>query len=427
MESVVQYIIDFLARLPVSESGIVHYGNIEDALDKAKVVIVSAFPSLDIKTLPQIPLKTIDDTPILFGDSKVETQNGKLIIYADIIASSFFLLSRYEEILKPKCRDNHGRFCAKDSIIFQQCYGNRPIVDEYSILFRKWIKDAGVNVPEDKAGFSKIYLTHDVDVPFRFEYFSTVCKQIIKNLFHYNICNSPLKKYFNEQLDDNYTFPKMINYDRILLESLTGMPVECIYFFITIGTFFNRKYYNFFSKKMNRLLNYLNLSGAKIGLHLSYEAGLNPDKIKMESKLLMNKIKLTQLISRHHFLKWQEPGDIKCMEQAGIKEDFTLSYADNVGFRVGTCRPYRFINPQMKELTNVIIHPMEIMDCTLNRRNYMNLDFEDAFCKCREIINQVYKHNGELVLLWHNTEFLGKNYQEKLYGVILEYIGNLYK
>jgi hypothetical protein len=114
------------------------------------------------------------------------------------------------------------------------------------------------------------------------------------------------------------------------------------------------------------------------------------------------------------------------MEQAGITDDFTLSYADTVGFRVGTCRPYRFINPQTKELTNVIIHPLEIMECTLDRENYMHLDYEDALCKCKEIINQVHKHNGELVLLWHNTEFLGKNYQERLYKTILEYIGGLF-
>jgi len=113
------------------------------------------------------------------------------------------------------------------------------------------------------------------------------------------------------------------------------------------------------------------------------------------------------------------------MEQAEISDDFTLSYADTVGFRVGTCRPYRFINPRTKELTNVMIHPLEIMECTLNRQNYMNLEYENALNICKEIVKQVYKHNGELVLLWHNTEFIGMNYQEKLYNAVLEYIKNI--
>jgi len=127
-------------------------------------------------------------------------------------------------------------------------------------------------------------------------------------------------------------------------------------------------------------------------------------------------------LSRNHYLLWQYPEDVSYMEQAGITDDFTLSYADSIGFRVGTSRPYRFINPKTKELSNVTIHPLEIMECSLSNQEYMNLDYEDALNNCFDIINQIYKHNGELVLLWHNTEFCGQNYQEKLYKEILKYI-----
>jgi hypothetical protein len=65
------------------------------------------------------------------------------------------------------------------------------------------------------------------------------------------------------------------------------------------------------------------------------------------------------------------------------------------------------------------------MECTLDSLEYMNLDYEHAFLKCKELIDQVYKHSGELVLLWHNTEFLGQNYQEELYKAVLEYIAEL--
>jgi hypothetical protein len=425
MEKITGFIVDFLARFPISESGIVHYGKVEDTSANAKIIIIPAFPDFEITNLPETPFIQVDNTPVFFGNSKMEKQNGKFIVYADIIASSFFLLSRYEEILKPECRDQHGRFCAKDSIIFQQGYGNRPLVDEYGLLLRKWLREAGVTVPAEKSGFSKIYLTHDVDEPFRCERFSSVCKQCIKNILRYNYSSSPFKKYFNEQHDEYNTFPKIINYDKTLRESLPEISVEIIYFLITAGSLLNRKYYYFFSQKLNRLIGFLKTSGAELGLHVSYEAGINPKKIQRETKRLMNKLKSNTLISRHHFLQWREPEDVVFMEQAKITDDFTLSYADSVGFRVGTCRPYRFINPRTKELTNVIIHPLEIMECTLDRQNYMNLDYENALNVCKEIIDQVYKHNGELVLLWHNTEFTGLNYQEKLYNAVLEHIKGL--
>ncbi|GBU28552.1 hypothetical protein R84B8_02112 [Treponema sp. R8-4-B8] len=422
MDKITAYIIDFLARFHVSESSVVHYGKIEDVSANAKIIIVPAFFNFEIKNLPETPFFQVDSIPVLFGSSKIERQNGKLIIYADIIASSFFLLSRYEEILKPECRDEHGRFLAKDSIVFQQGYGNRPLVDEYGILLRKWLREIGVNVTAENKGFGKIRLTHDVDEPFHFSRLQTVCKQYLKNLLKYNYSSSPFKKYLNERYDEYYTFPKIINYDKILRESLPDVTVESVYFFLTAGSFFNSKYYNFFSKKMNRLINTLIKEGAKLGLHISYEAGKNPKRIKYEVKKLKKILSDANVVSRHHYLQWREPEDVIFMEQAGITDDFTLSYADSAGFRVGTCRPYRFINPKIKELTNVMIHPLEIMECTLSLKKYMNFDYENALSTCKEIIDQVYKHNGELVLLWHNTEFIGLNYQEKLYNAVLEYI-----
>jgi hypothetical protein len=66
------------------------------------------------------------------------------------------------------------------------------------------------------------------------------------------------------------------------------------------------------------------------------------------------------------------------------------------------------------------------MECSLDTPAYMNLDYEDAFEVCKKIIHQVYKHNGELVLLWHNNRFLDTYYQKKLYENVLNYIAGFY-
>jgi hypothetical protein len=310
VESTIQYIIDFIAGFSVSQLDVVYYGQLGDAPATVKIVIVPAVNKFEIDNLPEIPFKKLDDTPILFGDTKIERNNGVIIVYADIIASAFFMLSRYEEILKPDCRDQHGRFLAKDSIVFQQGYGTRPLVDEYGALLRKWLRDIGVDAPAEKRGLSKIYLTHDVDVPFRFERLSTVCKQYIKNLLNYHYSSSPLKKYIHEQYDEEYTFPKIINYDRELKGKLPDTLVESIYFLISAGSFFNRKYYNFSSKKVDRLITVLKNSGAALGFHVSYEAGARPERMINEAARLKRKLDMDTIISRHHFLQWREPEDV---------------------------------------------------------------------------------------------------------------------
>jgi hypothetical protein len=419
------YILDFLARFNVSSAGIVAYSSDIDSDRRAKIIIVPAVENFNIQVMPELPFQLLDDVPVLYGKPHIKRIDGRLIIYADIIASSFFLLSRYEEILKPECRDIHKRFTAKYSVVFKEGYGLRPIVDEYSNLLRKWLVEAGMDIPPIMKGFAKVYLTHDVDSPFLYKNIYITLKQCIKNIIHYHYNEHPIRKFLNGTMDDYYTFSKIIEYDNGLIKKLQKFPVKSIYFLITAGTFLKQKYYNFFSKKNARLIKYLNDSNAELGLHISYEGGLTPQKIKKEAKILKKALGASSLISRNHYLLWREPEDVAEMEKAGITDDFTLGYADHIGFRVGTCRPYRFINPWTKELTNVTIHPLEIMDGTLHGDTYMNLNYEEALAVCKKLIDQVYKHNGELVLLWHNTEFIGKNYQEKLYKNILEYIANI--
>ena len=130
------------------------------------------------------------------------------------------------------------------------------------------------------------------------------------------------------------------------------------------------------------------------------------------------------LLSRHHFLRWMEPEHINQMESAGIKEDFTLGYADSVGFRVGTCKPYYFINPVEQTVKNIIIHPLEIMERSLQESQYMSLNEDEAFNISKKIIEQVKKYNGELVILFHNSSFTDDLYFRSLYKRLLELIND---
>ena len=108
------------------------------------------------------------------------------------------------------------------------------------------------------------------------------------------------------------------------------------------------------------------------------------------------------------------------MEKGGITEDFTLEYADSVGFRVGTCRPYYFINPKTKEISKILEHPMAIMECSLDRQNYMGLEYDDALRICKDLIDKTYDFCADLVLLFHNPIWSKDNYHGKLYEDLLQ-------
>ena len=73
---------------------------------------------------------TEDDIPVIFGSNKLETDNNSIRCGIDIFASSFFMLTRWEEYLD-KTRDKHGRFPGKESFAFKNNILHRPVVNEY--------------------------------------------------------------------------------------------------------------------------------------------------------------------------------------------------------------------------------------------------------------------------------------------------------
>ena len=107
------------------------------------------------------------------------------------------------------------------------------------------------------------------------------------------------------------------------------------------------------------------------------------------------------------------------MLDAHITDDFTMGYADISGFRLGTCRPVRFINPKTKRLTTLTLHPLTVMDCTLTHDKYMGLSYEESLQYAKNLISETKKYNGDLCLLWHNTMFTEKDHKN-LYSQLIQ-------
>ena len=70
-------------------------------------------------------------------------------------------------------------------------------------------------------------------------------------------------------------------------------------------------------------------------------------------------------------------------------------------------------------LTNLTLHPLTVMDCTLSNENYMNLTEDEAYFLCERLIDKVRMHHGDLCLLWHNSIFTDDTYHRSLYTKIL--------
>ena len=124
---------------------------------------------------------------------------------------------------------------------------------------------------------------------------------------------------------------------------------------------------------------------------------------------------------RAHYLRCS----IDRMQQlvdAGYKDDFTMGFADAAGFRLQTSRAVRWINPKTYQLTELTLHPLTVMDCTLSNANYMNLTEDEAYFLCERLFEKVKLHHGDLCLLWHNSNLTPNTYHKNLYAKLLKLI-----
>lgn len=373
-------------------------------------------------SLPEIPGTGI---PFIYGLPKVERLGNGYVIWPDLVASAYFLMSRYEEICKPRCRDRFGRFLAEYSVIFQQGFGTRPLIDEWTEYLKGLLCSLNIPVAESRCGFSKILLTHDLDIPFRYRagcvaVVMEFVKQVVKKIIKYGDYKTKLSFHRDITEDPYFTYPFMIEQENRVKKNYGNEIAESLYFIITQKR--SREYQNINSRKYKYLLDLLLKAGGRLGLHVSQEAGNAPCLIKDEVARLPNGCDRERLASRHHYLQWREPEDIDYIEGAGIREDYTLGYADHIGFRCGTSRPFRFINPRTLRLTGVTAYPLEIMECSLSGDTYMNLGHDEALRECKKVIDAVHEHGGNLNLLFHNSNLTDEFYNKQLYAELCDYI-----
>ena len=60
------------------------------------------------------------------------------------------------------------------------------------------------------------------------------------------------------------------------------------------------------------------------------------------------------------------------------------------------------------------------MDVTLSNSNYMNLSEDEAYFLCQQLFDKVRQYQGEVVLLWHNSNIRPDTYHRNLYPKLLQ-------
>lgn len=427
-----QPVINYLLRFLLGEGNEVFASAVSYGASENAVVVIrpSRFFDPEIyltpESIPQLPLPELEGVPVLYGEPRITEEQGQTILHADLIASAFFLLTRYEECVKREQRDPHGRFPVEQSLPMRAGFLQRPIVEEYAVLLRDLLRKQGVPVQEPPIGFSRIYLTHDVDHISTWQGFLPALRSTVKRVA-LNLPEKavPFASLCHLEADPIYTFPWLLELDGALATSLSAVPVEQIYFLLGAPRgALDDEYLD--SERFQKILHLLKSHGVTFGLHNSYQASRELTRTAAEKRRIESVVGTPITCSRCHVLASREPEDMRALADAGITDDFTMAYAGHIGFRLGTCRAVRWIDPVRRELTSLTLHPMTTMDCTLDR--YMGLpDAESALAAVTALLRTIHRYHGEVCLLWHNSAVPSNDttYQRRLYPMVLNAVADV--
>lgn len=393
MKEIVDYIIQFLLYGHAEAAKQVGYTADEAEWQNYRVVIVPNGQLGKEIVMPELDRCAVERYAVVGGSASPEDEAiTRYVIRTDIVYNTFFFISRAEEVIN-KQRDEHGRFLAKYSILGQNNRLMIPMVDEYARMLMKLL-----DLPLPTPSFSQIYLTHDIDTVAHYRHWRGAIGGILRGQWRKVIAS--LKNLHN---DPAFTFSWLIAQDK----KVEG--AECIYFVKdTMGKGYDYPQYKLDGKDFETAEMLIENSGAKIGWHGSYYGG---DKANI---LLGDKAGL----HRSHYLRCSID-QMQRLAEVGVTDDFTMMFPDQVGFRLQTTRAVRWINPKTMTLTDLVLHPLTVMDCTLSNSNYMNLSEDEAYFECQRLFEKIHQNAGEVVILWHNTIVTNDGYHRSLYPKLL--------
>jgi hypothetical protein len=341
-----------------------------------------------VKFEPKVKFE--DGMPVLFPHS------GDDLGY-DIFSAVFCMISRYEEYdsFEP---DSHGRFHSQLSIASKHNFLHLPVADIWTAYFLQRLKTFYPDLKYDNSGFAFIPgIDIDTAWAFRNKTFFRTAGGMLKCLFsgRLNELKQRWRVAAGKEIDPFDSFDLIRNMHQ---------PGLKIFFLAGSGGKFDRN--NPVSNPEWQNLVKVLAGESEPGLHPSYQCLERPELIGAEKQVLERIAAKDITANRFHYLRFRLPGSYCDLIAHGIKEDYSMGYADAAGFRAGTSRMHYFYDVLKDEETSLKIFPFMIMDRTL--KDYLRLTPAEAAGVIRDLISVTRRYGGIFQAIWHNDSLAGK-------------------
>ncbi|WP_298413270.1 hypothetical protein [Hydrotalea sp.] len=315
----------------------------------------------------------------------------------DILAASFYLLSRYEEYL-PHEPDSLGRFPANKSLAYHQNFLHLPLIHLWLQQFEKQMQSLfpAYQLPQQNFVFIPGF---DIDRAFKYHY-----QGIIKNI----------AVFFKAMLTGNFeAFKEAANvftgkqrdpFDvfEALTQLFTTQQRNALFFFLVAqkkqAPDKNTAPYK---KGMKQLIETISQQ-FDVGIHLSVQSStdrhLNVAEQELKTLSFLTKTSITT--NRFHYLCFQLPHSYEQLVALGITADYSMGYSTVNGFRASYAQPFQWYHLQKETTTNLTVYPFCWMDtaCIFQQK----LTPGAAYAELMQFIQITQSVKGTCLPVWHN-------------------------
>ena len=363
-----------------------------------------------------------DEIPIIYGQKDhFSLTDQEIRLPIDIFGSAFFMLTRYEEVVKPE-RDEHDRFSVASSLAFQEGFLHRPVVNGYAELLWSALKRLAPSLNRRERSF-RVLPTHDVDEAVSYHLHSlkrlilVIGADILKRKSPAAALKHAREFYLvrkGRQLDPVDTF------DWIMKESENAGLKSAFYFKTAKNGPFDDPYL-ISDPRVQSTMDKIHARGHEIGFHPGYETAF--DKRIWEEEYCSLKSALPANFRLHggrqHYLRFSVPETLRIWSASELVYDSSLGYADHPGFRCGICYPFPLFDVCTHRQLDVFERPLIMMERSVIDDDYLGMGMNQISLDYMLSLKERCKiFNGDFIFLWHNNN-LTSDIEKELYRALL--------
>jgi hypothetical protein len=338
---------------------------------------------------------TENDIPVIYGTEELIISRNKIICGIDIFASSFFMLTRWEEYVN-KTRDVHDRFPGIESLAWKNNFLHRPVVNEYAEMLWNMMQKLNYKGIRKLRKY-QLVLTHDID---HLDYPGTpriTLGDIIKRrnlLLAY--------KNFRHAIRAGNPYD---TFDFIMATSEKNGLKSHFYFMSAFGHLSHDPENYLKTRRFISKIDEIKKRGHIIGIHPGYHTYNDQKRFWQEKQLLEEAISEEIHESRQHYLRMDVTKTLSICNENNLDIDSTLGYHDHEGFRCGTGDIFPIFDFLKRSQFHLKERPLIIMDGTL--RHHQKYSPEKAIGIIQNYITIAQKYNSLITILFHNSSFYG--------------------